>query len=405
MTLFLGKSPHHSIPSHTDIVSNVTPPRTIVIATSSWQHGAAVPTHFKALADELAQRGHRVTLVLDRHAHELAAPHANPAVLVWPSLRPTRWPDFVFARRLFAQQRPDVLLANFGAVNVMTLAGWLTGVPTRIAWYHTMQAALAIDNRGSAIRRKLQAWRKQLVYRFVTHFVPVSRAAQEDLHNGFGIAAERCHVLYNPLHDPLPETTNDTLKESVSASVAPAQVLCVGRFDPVKGQDVLLRALPRLRAEFPALRVVFVGDGALRNEYQTLAQTLDVADNCVFHGNATHDEVLKLLRNSTLSVVPSRSDNCPLTVIESLACGTPLVASRVGGIPELFDDGSEGFLVPPDDPDTLAERIGRLLRDATLRQTFSANARQRFLTRYEMQHAVKHEADWLEQLAQSTHAK
>ncbi len=368
-------------------------PRTIVIATSSWRHGAAVPSHFKALADELAQRGHRVTLLLDRHAHDLVAPAGNPAVLTWPSVRPTRWRDALFAYRLFAQPRPDLLLANFGAVNVMTLAGWLRGVPARLAWYHTLQAALAIDQQSTAWRRKLQAMRKRLVYQFVTHFVPVSRAAQADLRTGFGIPADRCRVLYNPLHDPLAQAED--------APPLAQQVLCVGRFDPVKGQDVLLRAWASVHAEFPELRLVLAGDGALREPYQALAQTLGIADAVVFHGNAAHDEVLRLLQASVLSVVPSRNDNCPLTVIESLACGTPVVASRVGGIPELFDDNTEGFLVPPDDPVTLADRIGRILRDAALRQRLSVNARQRFLARYEMQRVVKDEADWLEQLAAS----
>jgi glycosyltransferase involved in cell wall biosynthesis len=368
---------------------------TIVIATSSWQHGLAVPTHFKALADELVERGHRVILLIDRHAHEMYAPTANPAVHIWPSLRPTGLADARFAYRLLAEQRPSVLIANFGAVNVMALAGWLRGIPVRLAWYHTLQEQLQIDNKRPGWLRRMQAWRKRLFFHFITHFVPVSKAAQTDLSTSFGIPAAQCRVLYNPLHDPYAEFQ----RETAATPVTPLQLFCVGRFDPVKGQDILLRAFHKLHAEFPQLRLVLAGDGPLRGACERLAQDLGIAAVCDFLGNISHDEVLQQIQRAAICIVPSRSDNCPLTVIEALACGKPLVAAQVGGIPELLDDGIEGFLVEPDDPAALAERLARILRDETLRQRLGANARKRFLARYEMTQAVKSEADWLETLA------
>ena len=369
--------------------------RTIMIATSTWEYGAAVPMHFKTLADELAQRGHRVRLFVDGQAQTPNGPPAH-TTYVWPSRRPTRWADAAFAHRIFSEHPPDILLANFGAVNVMTLVGWWHRVPVRIAWYHTLVEALRIDHKLSAWQRLLML-RKRLVYRLVTHFAPASQAAQNDLSIYYGVPDTQCRVFYNPLHDPL-----DGAKP---ASFNPYQLVCVGRFSQVKGQDILIRAAPGLRAEFPALKLVFVGDGPLRAECVALAQSLNVADACDFLGSVSHAEALRQIQTAAVKLVPSRSDNCPLTVIEALACGTPVIAARVGGIPELIDDGVEGFLAPPDDPAAFAERIARVLRDDKLRQTLSENARQRFLARYNMREAVAREADWLEQLAAQRPAK
>jgi glycosyltransferase involved in cell wall biosynthesis len=104
------------------------------------------------------------------------------------------------------------------------------------------------------------------------------------------------------------------------------------------------------------------------------------------------------MAESALTVVPSRSEAFGLVVIESMAVGTPAVASAVGGIPEIIRDGVDGFLVPPDDPAALADKIGLLLSNAELRHKMGLNARERFLSRFEQSRVVKEQADWLEQI-------
>jgi glycosyltransferase involved in cell wall biosynthesis len=364
-----------------------------VIATSPWRNQSAVPSHFRALGEELARRGHQVTILLDSLAQDFAAPHGNPAVLVWPSRRPTKLKDALFLRRLLAQQKPDCLIANFASVNLMTLLGWLSGVRARVVWYHTIYEAIKIDNKQAAWKRKLLTLRKRWVYNFATQLVPVSRAAQKDLCAVYGVPPTKCQVFYNPLDDPLTATP-----ATQTATNGTRQIVCVGRFDQVKGQDVLIRAARLLKPDFPHLKINFVGGGVLQESCQKLAQTLGVEELCVFRGNQPHDEVLNAIKAAELSVVPSRIDNCPLTVIESLACGKPLVASKVGGIPELLEHGAEGFLVPPNDPSALAEQIRHFLGNESLLMRAAQNARARFLKDYALAAAVAREADWFEQL-------
>lgn len=372
-----------------------------VIATSSWKDGSAVPSHFKALGDELVRRDHQVIILVAGRAMEVERQSGNPLVFNWPSIRPTGIKDALFAQRLFSRYRPDCLIANFGAVNLMMIIGWLNRAPARVAWYHTLSEAIKIDNKLPDWKRRALTLRKRMVYRLATHLVPVTRAAREDLCSVFGVAPERCSVFYNPLADP----ADSGHQRSALPSFGDYQIVCVGRFDLVKGQDVLIRALPAIKSRFPNLKVYFVGDGAQKENCQRLARSLDVSEMCVFRGNATHDEVLNLIRTSDLSVIPSRLDNCPMTLIESLACGAPVIASRVGGIPELIDDGVEGFLTPPEDHEALAEKITRLLKDNDLKVAFSVNARNRFLKDYDLRQAVAREANWLEEIAGESQRK
>ena len=367
-----------------------------VIATSSWKDGAAVPSHFKAIGDELVRRGHRVIILISGRVTDLEVWSGNPLVFTWPSKRPTKIKDALFAHKLFTRYHPDCLIANFGAGNVMTIVGWLTGAPVRVVWYHTLYEAIKIDNKQPAWKRRVLTLRKRIVYHLATHLVPVTFAAQEDICSIFGVSPGRCTVFHNPLDDPL-----DAEPPQTDSSSGMLPIVCVGRFDQVKGQDVLIRAVPDIKAEFPNVKVQFAGDGPLREACQNLARALKVDDSCTFRGNLSHAGILELIKASEISIIPSRSDNCPLVLIESLACGKPVIASRVGGIPELMDDGVEGFLTPPDEPAALAEKIQRLLRDRVLRTTASSNARTRFLKDYDLRSAVVREATWLEQIVSS----
>jgi glycosyltransferase involved in cell wall biosynthesis len=176
------------------------------------------------------------------------------------------------------------------------------------------------------------------------------------------------------------------------------RTVCVGRLHPTKGQDVLLRAIARLKDRFPDTFFEFIGDGPCREDCERIANELGIADRCSFLGRLPHDEVLRRMASAAVSVVPSRSECFGLVNIESLAMGTPVIASNVGGIGEIFEDGEEGFLVPPDDPEQLADRLARVLSDPGLRQTMSEKAHLRFKY-FEQDKLVHEQVDWLESLS------
>jgi glycosyltransferase involved in cell wall biosynthesis len=361
------------------------------IAVGWWGSNSSVRRQFKALADGLADRGHRVVLLVENGPAEAVDPHSNPAVYVWPSRRPTRLRDAQFLVGLLRRYRPNVVIANWAAVNWMMLLGRLAGVGHRIAWYHTLSSQMQIDLGGSfGFKHHVQRWRKRWIYGMATHLVAVSEAARRDASENFGIPAQKCTVFYNFLEDPL-------LSEKPAAPEA-GRVVCVGRIDPSKGQDVLIRAAALLRREVPDARFEFVGSGQSRDACERLAESLGVADRCRFHGSLPPDEVLRTLRSAAVAVVPSRSDNCPLVVVEALASGTPVIAASVGGITEMMRDGVDGYFVPPDNPDALAERIRVLLTSPGLREHMSQNARERFFSMFEAERSVTELVRWLEAL-------
>lgn len=366
-------------------------PSCFIIGTSWLDHMAA--NYFKALGGELVARGHRVVFLIGGRKTAEEAPDANPAVYTWPSPRPTGAADFLFMRRLVARYRPDCLIANFGAVNIMTLVGRAMGVPARVAWYHTVSDAIDLDSDMPAWKLGYLRRRKRLVYDATTHLVAVSAAAAADIRRVFDVSPAKLHVWPLLLRDPQATTPADGGRDEW-------RLVCVGRLARTKGQDVLLRALPPLAERYPRLHVDFLGSGPEQPAYEALARDLGVADRCCFVGAVPHAEVLRRMAGAALVVVPSRADAFPMVNIEALAMGTPVVGSLAGGIGEAVRDGVDGLLFPVEDSAALSARLGRLLSDPPARQAMSAAARHGFLERFELQANIGRQVNWFEQLAQ-----
>jgi glycosyltransferase involved in cell wall biosynthesis len=196
----------------------------------------------------------------------------------------------------------------------------------------------------------------------------------------------------------------DKVQELGLSSTAERRIVCVGRLHPSKGQDVLLRAVARLKQIVPDCSVTFLGNGSTREALMQLAQDLGIADRCVFAGHVDYADVLVYMATSTVTAVPSRSEAFGVINIESMAVGTPVVASDAGGIPEIVRHGVDGFLVPPDKPDALAAMLGQVLTNPELRATMSRNARQRYLDRFDQDKVAAEEAVWFEGIVNAAKA-
>lgn len=352
-----------------------------------------VSRHFLALATELAERGHRVIILVDGQKQVAHNQKTSLSVHTWPSRRPVKFRDAWFFYWLARKYRPDCLIANFGAENIMLLVGLLMRVPCRIAWYHTLSAAIDNDTELSRWRVNLQRLRKRGVYKAATHLVANSGAAREDVQRVFHVSERKCRVFYNSLADPLEDLGIPQGAERQN------RLICVGRLYPTKGQDVMIRAIALLGRIFTDTSVEFIGDGPCKSFYMQLARDLGVEDKCSFRGAVNHYDVLTAMTSSIATIVPSRSEAFGLVNIESMAVGTPVIASGVGGIVEIIRDGVDGFLVPPDDPGALAEKLKTLLSNAELRRKMGDNAREHFLKDFEQGKIVSQQVEWLESIA------
>lgn len=150
---------------------------------------------------------------------------------------------------------------------------------------------------------------------------------------------------------------------------------CIGRLSPEKGPEVLVRAaLPMHRAR-PGLRIVFIGSGPMEPELRRMAAQLGVADALRWAG--TRADLPAVYADLDLVASPSHSEAMPLALLEAMACGLPVVATRTGGVPELVAHGSSGLVVATGDFDALAQACLQLLDDAPRREQLGAQARER----------------------------
>ena len=150
-------------------------------------------------------------------------------------------------------------------------------------------------------------------------------------------------------------------------------LLCIAAHNPKKAIDVLIRAFASIEAIAPICKLLLAGDGPLRKQLEELALTLRADKRIEFLGWQTRTEIVKILRGCTAFVLPSRSEPFGIAVIEALACSKPVIATKVGGIPEIIENGKNGILVEPDDTHALAEALTVVLTNPALQKTLAAN--------------------------------
>lgn len=203
-----------------------------------------------------------------------------------------------------------------------------------------------------------------------------SQALAEFVHRRWRLAPDRIRVVPNPIDDatfaPAPEEAERT-----------GRILIVGRVDRHKGQDLLVDALPMIRDTVPEAHLVIVGsDGGASEALERRASEVRVREAITFAGAKSREELPRIYQSAAVCVVPSRFDAFPYVALEAMACGRPVVASRVGGLVEVIDDGHGGALVDPESPAALAAAVTRLLLDERERHRLGRAARERVTTAY-----------------------
>jgi glycosyltransferase involved in cell wall biosynthesis len=208
-----------------------------------------------------------------------------------------------------------------------------------------------------------------------------------------GYRPEQVEVLYNPIdlgrfQPPTPQERLAVRAELGLGMAAPV-VVTVGRLDKLKGVDVQVEAWPRVAAACAGATLLVVGDGPERQTLE-LQATAKASDGSIrFLGRRS--DVERLLRAADVAVLSSRQEGLGLSLLEAMATGIPVVATRVGGIPEIVSEDRNGLLVPPDDAVALSEAIIRLLSDDSSRQRMSREAQvtvQRFSQDVVMQRLI-----------------
>ncbi|HEV2299107.1 MAG TPA: glycosyltransferase family 4 protein [Candidatus Acidoferrales bacterium] len=245
-----------------------------------------------------------------------------------------------------------------------------------------------------------ETWRKgwlkskfivdRAVGNLIDHYIAVSEANARYLIEQKRIPARKVSVIQNGCSmervDPS-RARPEGIRESIGFSKNDLVLLVMARLEPQKGHKVLLQALSLLRGEIPKIRLICLGTGALKEELTKIARELNLESIVRFVGFQSN--VADWLAAADIGVLPSFYEGLPLTAVETLAAGVPLVATAVDGTPEVVIDGRTGLLVPPGNPHATAAAIGRLIRDPELRSRLALAGRDWVLKRFTIQRQIE----------------
>ena len=238
---------------------------------------------------------------------------------------------------------------------------------------------------------QITSWCEKVVIRQADAITAPSHFMATLISNECGIPLERIKVIPNPVDTAAFRPKGFPLTDK---SII---IIYVGRLERAKGVKILAEAIPRVLAEIPYARFIYVGQdrssacgGSQRKELERLLTQAGVISQVYFAGPVPNPELPAWYSKAHIAVVPSLlPESFSYTVAEAMACGLPVVASRIGGIPETMDDGITGILVKPGDVEELAQAIIRLARDQGLRQRMGAAGRAKVKALYNPRRIAK----------------
>jgi glycosyltransferase involved in cell wall biosynthesis len=345
-----------------------------------------IEVHTREVVAQLAGRGCLAVLCFPE------AP--SPAVQLYLSSPNVRWEKMSrpgenslrsnwHLLKIIRKYRPGLLHLQF--TPTLSFAGWiarLNGVRRVVFTDH--------HSRPEGFVPAPQAAWKQAIARFLQF--PVSTAVAVSDHNRRIIAgsgtyrASRVRRIYNGV-DLLRPNGNKGAAFRKRYGIPADRILItqVAQMKREKGVDDILQAAPLALAEQPNLHFAFVGDGQADGKYASRARELGIEDHVTWTGLSVDPIAEGVFAASDIFCHPSRwQEAFGLVLAEAMSCGKPIVATTVGGIPEVVEDGETGFLVPPGDLAALAGKLVRLARDAGLRERMGRAGRERVATRFDV---------------------
>jgi glycosyltransferase involved in cell wall biosynthesis len=257
------------------------------------------------------------------------------------------------------------------------IVGYRLNVPVISTFHGQTKFGLELN----VFKRTLYHWLVRKTDGLVTHFIAVSSELRQELVRR-GIDPDRISLIPNGIDaDQFLTSASGSTSRVREGIPADAYVIgVVGRLSGEKGHRHFLEAVAPLCHKRPDLRCLVVGDGPLRAALEADAARLQIRDQVVFAG--FRRDIAGMYALMDVVVLPSLGEGLPVTLLEAMAMGRPMVATRVGGVPDVIDDAHDGLIVPPADPDSLRAALERILKDPTfaerLGRAAAAKVRARF---------------------------
>jgi glycosyltransferase involved in cell wall biosynthesis len=293
-------------------------------------------------------------------------------------------------RELMPRERFDVIHDNQTLGYGLLLAKSL-GAPVVATIHHPITADLAAAlAEAESFPRRLRwmvfysfLFMQSVVSRRMDRIVAVSRTSAEDTVRAFRLCQDRVRVVHNGIDTAV-------FRRLDKVARVPNSIVIVGKVeDKTKGVPFLLKAVRLLKGDVD-VKVSVVGKQGSGDSYGArLARELGINDRVTFTGQVGAEELVRLYSSAEIAVTASVYEGFGLPAAEAMACGTPVIASRAGALPEVVGDDGAGVLVPPADPAALAAAIKRLLADKPLRERMGEAARKRIVESFSWEAAAR----------------
>ncbi len=273
-------------------------------------------------------------------------------------------------RQLHKKHKFDIIHDNQGLGHGMLLLKPLLKIPVVATIHHPVTVDKDMDMAATTSLRwkwRLIRWysfigMQKKVARRMDRVITVSHNSEDDIVEAFKIDRNKMRVVHNG--------TDIDLFKPCNVPKIPNSILTVNSGDsPIKGADYLLQAIKMLRNGASSPRLTIVGRNAPEGRNARLVKELGIEDMVTFTGRIEEDELVTLYSSSEVAVVPSLYEGFGFPAAEAMACGTPVIASRAGALPEVVGENNEaGISVPPADSKAIANAIKKLLDNKQLRQ-------------------------------------
>jgi len=281
--------------------------------------------------------------------------------------------DVKLIRRLAGQFRADqvqvVHTHHLGQLMYAGIAGRLAGA--RIV--HTEHEVYTI----SQLRFR---WLLRLLSTLTDAVTAVSEPVAAFLENQVGIPTTKVQTIPNGVDISRYRSASPLNRASLGWKNEDVIIACIARLEPEKGHAALLDAFQQVHARFSHARLLLIGDGSERGSLNTRVTALNLNGSVQFLG--IRGDIPALLATSDIVALASSREGLPLVVLEAMAAGKPVVATRVGSVPDVVKDGQSGFLIPSGDTNELTQALQIMIRDAPKREQFGAEGFKLVHTRH-----------------------
>jgi glycosyltransferase involved in cell wall biosynthesis len=286
--------------------------------------------------------------------------------------------------RLIREEKPDIVYSRVQYANsIASLAIKLSG-NKRVKHIANEETILSQQLSELPRGRAVKLWIRNR-YRTVDCVIAPCEASGQDLISRFGVPESKVQVIYNSI-DLEALRSLEVAASNAALSHEKPKIISVGSLRSVKGHRFLLRALKEILRRYPDCQLEILGEGAERAFLTEYAKQLDIASHVHMPGiQVPYAPVAE----ADVFVLPSLREGVPTALLEAMALKVPVVASSVGGVPEVVEDGKTGFLVRPGDWQEIADRVVDLLNDRNKRELFVANSLRVVAEKFDIKKNVK----------------